>query len=282
MTYLTSLQVLHTAACKQLSWAEYTLSSTSVEFCQFYSTVGASLEDICGLNRLTELTIFGDSHPALEIFELPQNELPSNISALTNLQLLQVWLSIKSLPAELAYGCSQLQELEIYSPILACLPTSFTSRGSFPALIKLKLYSYELVEFPEVERGSLPKLEKLDLTDCPSLTTLPLSLQYLTNLEIVIVVDKLQNLCSKNREISAIWKMWNIQFSKIHPMFELWKTERVPIAALDPLDIENSRKYTFGTHHSWNVASMTNRMRKEREYLEKIIDDAKGENTCRK
>jgi hypothetical protein len=104
------------------------------EFRHLYSTVGASLEDICGLHLLTELTIFAESeHPVLVEFELPQSELPHNISALTKLQLVQVSLNIESLPAELSDRCIHLKELEISSPILKYLPTSFMSRGAFPA-----------------------------------------------------------------------------------------------------------------------------------------------------
>jgi hypothetical protein len=50
MVNLTSLQVLHTARCVRLHWAEQTLSRTSFERIRhLYRTDGASLEDICGL-----------------------------------------------------------------------------------------------------------------------------------------------------------------------------------------------------------------------------------------
>jgi hypothetical protein len=74
---LTSLQVLHTMHCQNLTWAEHTLSrKANAEFAHLYPTIGASLEDICGLLLLIDLTIFAEEHPVL--FKLPQNELPTH------------------------------------------------------------------------------------------------------------------------------------------------------------------------------------------------------------
>ncbi len=198
MVDLTSLQVLHTAHCENLAWAEHTLSRTAgVE--RRYSTVGASLEDICRLLLLTELTIFAKmAHPSLYRFERPQNELPHNISSLTKLQLLQVWVDIKTLPAEMPCRCIQLQELELGSWMLKYLPKSFTCCGAFPALIRLKLSCYLLVEFPKVDQGALPKLRTINFNGCLALETLPLSLEVLPNFSNLIVnkwTDILQNSC---------------------------------------------------------------------------------------
>jgi Leucine-rich repeat (LRR) protein len=130
---------------------------------------GASLEDICGLVGLTRLEISGRTNPG--------EELPHNISGLTNLKVLQSALkNIKTLPAEMAYGCIQLQKLCLYNcRNLKYLPRSFTCRGAFPALITFQLCCCSrLVEFPEVDEGALPKLRTLDLSDCKSLGSLPL------------------------------------------------------------------------------------------------------------
>jgi len=119
-----------------------------------YPTVGASLEDICGLVVLTELKIFGNEHDPGVV------EVPHNISALTKLKLLQVCLDIKTLPAEMPYWCIQLQELDLYGCVtLEYLPRSFTCCGAFPALIAFQLNDCPLVEFPEVDEGALPKLQ---------------------------------------------------------------------------------------------------------------------------
>jgi hypothetical protein len=68
-----------------------------------YPTIRASLEDICGLVLLTELTICGKSDPGLE--------LPHNISALTKRKVLKLMnLNVKTLPAEMVYWFKQLQE----------------------------------------------------------------------------------------------------------------------------------------------------------------------------
>ncbi len=139
------------------------------------SNCWSSLEDICRLVVLTELRIYGKEDPGVE--------LPHNISALTKLKFLWVRLTVKTLPAEIPYGCIQLQELH-----LCCLESleylwrSFACCGAFPALIRFWLHDYLLVEFPEEDEGALPKLQTLDFTGPYSLGSLPLSLEVLTSL----------------------------------------------------------------------------------------------------
>jgi len=242
MVNLTSLQVLHTACCARLNWAEHTLSRTSMEeFRHLYPTDGASLEDICGLLLLKELTIFAEKVDVmLELCKLPQNKLPPNISSLTKLKLLQIWLDIETLPAEMSFRCIQLQELELCSSVLKHLPPSFTRCGAFPALTRLKLSCVDLVEFPEVEKDALTTLRTLDLTGCSSLKILPLSLKLLTKLRSLIVAhcaDRLKNSCRTNCKRSAIWKKLDIQFTNKQN---------------EPLHVRNSKRYKFGADDNYD------------------------------
>ncbi len=75
---LTSLQVLCTTLCYNLAWAEHTPSgmARAESLGHVYPTIGASLEDICGLVALTELSISGEIDPVVE--------LPHNISVLVS------------------------------------------------------------------------------------------------------------------------------------------------------------------------------------------------------
>jgi hypothetical protein len=128
---LTSLQVLWINGCYNLTWAEHTASgmARAESLGDVYPTVGASLEDICGLVVLTELSISGKSDPGVE--------LPHNISALTKLKVVLLDLNLKSVPAEMPYWFIQLQELDLWDfKSLEYLPRSFTCCGAFPALIK--------------------------------------------------------------------------------------------------------------------------------------------------
>ncbi len=165
-----------------------------------YPTIGASLEDICGLVALTELRISGETDPVVE--------LPQNISALTKLKVLQLDLNVKTLPAEMPHWFIQLQRLEIWGhKSLEYLPRSFTCHGAFPALINFQLCVPRLVEFPEVYEGALPKLQTLDFSGCLSLGTLPLSLEVLSCLRNLILWDcdlTLQDSCRTNCEKSSI------------------------------------------------------------------------------
>ncbi len=105
---LTSLQVLRTALCYNLAWAEHTPSgmARAESLRHVDPTIGASLEDICGLVALTELRISGETDPVVE--------LPHNISALARLKVLQLDLNVKTLPAEMPHWFIQLQRLEIW------------------------------------------------------------------------------------------------------------------------------------------------------------------------
>jgi hypothetical protein len=160
-----------------------------------YPTVGASLEDICGLVVLTELSISGKSDPGVE--------LPHNISAPTKLKVLQLDLNLKSVPAEMPYWFIQLQELDLWDfESLEYLPGSFTCCGAFPALIKFRLCCFSrLVQFPEVDEGGLPKLRTLDFSGCGSLGTLPLSLEVPTSLKKLILLDCQHTLKDSCRNI---------------------------------------------------------------------------------
>ncbi|KAH9536435.1 hypothetical protein CY35_17G108700 [Sphagnum magellanicum] len=185
---LTSLQVLCTLGCKNLTWAEHTPlgMATAESLCHVYPTVGASLEDICGLGVLTKLRLSGKTVV----------ELPHNISALTKLKFLELRLeNVKTLPAEMPYCFIQLQELHLFGlQSLEYLPRSFTCSGAFPALIKFRISCcWNLVEFPEVDEGALPKLRTLQFDDC-ALGTLPFSLKVLTSLRNLIYDSKVLRL----------------------------------------------------------------------------------------
>jgi hypothetical protein len=205
---LTSLQVLNTMFCWDLMWGECKPSGVARGklLVQANPTRGASLEDICRSVVLTNLHIRG-------------LELPHNISALTKLNILQLNLvEAKTLPAEMVYWFKQLKVLQFWTcGSLEYLPSSFTCRDAFPALVKLELCACGLVEFPEVHEGALPQLQILDLSYCDYLETLPLSLEILPSLRELIVVDceRVANSFRKYCEKSAIWCMLDIEYGGI-------------------------------------------------------------------
>jgi hypothetical protein len=177
----------------------------------------------------------------LELYKLPQNKLPPNISSLTNLKLLQIWLDIETLPAEMPFGCIQLQELDLCSSVLKHLPPSFTQCGAFPTLTKLKLSCVKIVEFPEVEKAALSTLRTLDLTSCSSLKVLDPSIEYLTKLKSLIVEHcdiSLKNSCRENCEKSIVWRKLDIQFTDEENHL---------------LDVQNSKRYTFDSDVNHDV-----------------------------
>jgi hypothetical protein len=203
---LTSLEDLRTDFA--LIWEKDTASgmARAQSLCDIFPTVGASLEDIYGLTVLTKLSILGKIDGGME--------LPHNISALTNLKILELGLeNVKTLPAGMAYSLKQLQELHLlHLEELENLPKSFTSCDAFPALILFRIIGCgSLVEFPEVDEGALPNLRKLHLFRCFCLATLPLSLELLTSLRRMSVWycgERLKESCRRNCEKSSIWRAW--------------------------------------------------------------------------
>ncbi|CAM5999748.1 unnamed protein product, partial [Sphagnum balticum] len=110
----------------------------------------------------------------------------------SGLKVLELGLeNVETLPAEMPYWFIQLQELHLWDfESLEYLPRSFTCCGAFAPLINLQIsYFSSLVEFPEVDEGALPKLRTLEFDSCDSLGNLPLSLEVLTSLRKLILLD---------------------------------------------------------------------------------------------
>jgi Leucine-rich repeat (LRR) protein len=219
---LTSLQVLCTTFCFDLTWAEHTPSgmARAESLGHVCPSVRASLEDICGLVTLTALRITGIQDPV--------EELPHNVSALTKLKILLLGLNIKTLPAEMPHLFKQLQQLYIWEASFEYLPRSFTCRGAFPALREFRLCGCEsLVELPEVDEGALPKLRTLDLSNCSSLGTLPCSLEVLTSLRKLILwncSETTVDSCRTNCEKSSIWRRFDIGYDIDSQMSDHFKS----------------------------------------------------------
>ncbi len=199
---LASLQVLDTGFCSELRWAEHHEAEAK----------GVSLENISGFKDLTHLHIGGKNCQRVI--------LPGKISALTKLEHLGLYDfdKLKTLPAWFP-DFKNLKSLSVTScHCLERLPGSFTHPGAFPALIELKLAGcINLVEFPEVEGGAMPKLQTLNLNSCTSLAGLPLSLEVLTNLsnlDLQWCTTDLKSSCKKNRENSLVWRSFRIRFLK--------------------------------------------------------------------
>jgi len=211
---LTSLQVLHTRGCYMLWDPDERAQYWGENPPEFVSTIGASLEDICGLIVLTKLSVSGEIH-----------QLPHNINGVTKLKNLELKCRIVTLPHEMPHAFKQLKRLELECRTLKYLPRSFTSCGAFPALICLKLDDCEsLVEFPEVDEGALPKLQTLNFRRCTSLKHLPLSLEILTSLRNLnfsfCELTTLKDSCRTNCEKSLVWRRFNIRYGI--KLFGIW------------------------------------------------------------
>jgi Leucine-rich repeat (LRR) protein len=203
---LTSLEDFCTDYSLKLIWSKHTASgmARAQSLCDIYPTVAASLEDICGFTLLTKLTIFGRIDGGME--------LSHNISALTNLKILELGLeNVKTLPARMAYSLNQLQQLSLCRmERLEYLPKSFTSCNAFPALIEFTIQDCgSLVEFPEVDEGALPNLRRLRFILCHSLGSLPLSLELLPSLRKMLLLycgEPVKDSCRINCDKSSIWR----------------------------------------------------------------------------
>jgi len=213
---LESLQVLDTKRCTELRWAEHIPTdmgpwhTVMAELRHGAEAKGVSLENISRFNVLTHLRIAGDNCQHVL--------LPDNISALTKLEDLRLYRfhKLKTLPAWMP-DFKKLRSLCVsWCVLLETLPDSFTRCGAFPALIEFKIQDCRnLVKFPEVEGGAIPRLQTLSLNGCQSLLSLPLSLEVLTNLRNLHLQgcrNDLKRSCRKNRKNSLIWRSFRIKF----------------------------------------------------------------------
>jgi Leucine-rich repeat (LRR) protein len=130
------------------------------------------------------------------------------------------------------------------------LPQSFTHRGAFPALNLFNLGQSNLVEFPEVEEGAMPKLQWLDFDDCISLHTLPASISLLTNIQTIDLGSKNEKLitsCKTNFRNSTIRKSFMVDGKPLIP-------EEVVFESLVPMEegmttVRSSEKRPFQKVH---------------------------------
>jgi len=107
------------------------------------------------------------------------------------------------------------------------LPQSFTRRGAFPALTLFNLEESQLVKFPEVEEGAMPKLEWLDFDDCIFLHTLPASISLLTSIETINLGsknEKLMTSCKTNFRNSTIRKTFIVDGKHLIPEEEVFES----------------------------------------------------------
>ncbi len=180
---LESLQVLYTQHCFQLKWAERTHTEMGLRHIVMAESLGhkakakgVSLENIFGFEVLIHLFIEGENCQHVLLPDNRNTKLEDlRLYGFRNLKTLPAWMpDFKKLRSLSVTWCDGLERL----------PGSFTCRGAFPALIEFKLQGcVNLVEFPEVEGGAIPKLQTLYLNGCDSLGNLPLSLEVLTNLK---------------------------------------------------------------------------------------------------
>jgi hypothetical protein len=139
--------------------------------------------------------------------------LPSFITLFSKLKVLRLdgMSSLESLPA-----LNTLKMLSILSikkcDLIKKLPNSFTSSDAFPSLEEFDCLSSGLLEFPEVEDGAMPMLQKLNLDDT-HVKSLPNTLIYLKNLKIVYICEDRFDDCCK--QFKNTWLLKNCSlFSK--------------------------------------------------------------------
>jgi Leucine-rich repeat (LRR) protein len=126
---LTSLQVLHTENSQKLTWSKHTSSGMQRAESLRHADpiIRASLEDICRLMVLTQVSICGRNYRGI-------------------------------LLRQMSDCFKQLQELDLSEfRNLKSFPKHFTCAGAFPSLTFFKLSFAEFDQFPEVEKGALPK-----------------------------------------------------------------------------------------------------------------------------
>jgi len=210
------------------------------------------LQSIDGLEDLTlhtgDIKVFSQMKSPINLQTPFLNLKTLRLSFLPNLQTLGLY-HCPNLEAVALTDCPNLEAVAftncphlIYLPALDSLPRlgvlvlnlsikelpqSFTHRGAFPALDSFDLEQSQLVEFPRVEEGAMPKLQSLNFDDCKLLHTLPASISLLTSIQTINLGsknEKLMNFCKTNFRNSTIRKTFILDGKPLIPeeqVFEL-------------------------------------------------------------
>ncbi|KAJ7563037.1 hypothetical protein O6H91_03G094300 [Diphasiastrum complanatum] len=242
ITNLRSLKFLYLTQCgiamadggmwKRQGLPIWNLTSRPMTMVDNYLTQRASLEDVCRLSFLQELSISCSDLPLptalslllkLRLLRITHftrcRSLPDEMQSLAelenlrlmncgNLVMLPDWITsfvnlkqlevnncpnLSHIPA--LHALPQLMEVRlIRCSSLKELPTSFTRARAFPRLHTLEVSNCGLLAFLALEHGTMPKLVELDLSS-NSLKNLPHSLKLLNNLHTLnLLKTPIQNM----------------------------------------------------------------------------------------
>jgi len=125
------------------------------------------------------------------------------------------------------------------------LPQSFTHRGAFPALDLFNLEQSQLVEFPGVEEGAMPKLQSLNFDDCKFLHTLPTSISLLTTIHTITLGSKNEKLitsCKTNFRNSIIRKSFFVDGKPLIPEEEVFES-LIPMEGMTTIQGSDKRPF---------------------------------------
>jgi len=198
------------AICKLTTLTELHISGKTceiLELCDQLSKLVSKLEKLKSfhIRDFYKLETLPDAIQSMEhLKEFSVNNcvkikiLPSIITLFSKLKVLTLdsMSSLESLPALNTLKILSILRIRFCSSIKK-LPDSFTSSDAFPSLKILDCLGSELVEFPEVEDGAMPKLRILNL-DCKNIKSLPDTLKNLKNLKVVYIwKGRFDDLCEK-------------------------------------------------------------------------------------
>ncbi|KAH8956557.1 hypothetical protein BDL97_07G045500 [Sphagnum fallax] len=125
------------------------------------------------------------------------------------------------------------------------LPQSFTHRGAFPALDTFNLEQSQLVEFPGVEEGAMPKLQWLNFDDCKLLHTLHASICLLTTIQTITLGSKNEKLitsCKTNFKNSIIRKSFFVDGKPLIPEEEVFES-LIPMEGMTTVQGSDKRPF---------------------------------------
>jgi hypothetical protein len=125
------------------------------------------------------------------------------------------------------------------------LPQSFTHRGAFPALDSFNLEQSQLVEFPGVEEGAMPKLQWLNFDNCEFLHTLPASICLLTTIQTITLGSKNEKLitsCKTSFRNSIIRKSFFMDGKPLIPEEEMFES-LIPMEGMTTVQGRDKRPF---------------------------------------
>ncbi|PIN07255.1 Apoptotic ATPase [Handroanthus impetiginosus] len=134
-------------------------------------------------------------------------------------RLLLGWSRLQGDPLEYLQGLPNLVDLTLHSHSYEGQELSFNA-GGFQRLVKLCLARLRGLRWVRVEKGSMPLLDHVTISDCESMVEMPVGIEHLKDLKIVRFTDMaeefVERLVDEKRKEGDQWRLTHVRLIVVY------------------------------------------------------------------